>query len=93
MRKSYHFLHSLLILLFITAIASAQATYTAYNIWYTNPAKVQAINFKTGEILPAGTEVTNIKINKGRRPFISFTVISSGKKFKISYNSLCYNML
>ena len=67
-------------------LSFAQAKYTVFNWWYVKPNKVQAINFKTGKILPAGTRVTNIKTQKSRRPAIIFTVVETGEQFVISFN-------
>ncbi len=83
---SFHLKQIVLLVLFAWGVSFAQAKYTAFNWWYVKPNKVQAINFKTGKILPAGTRVTNIKIQKGRRPAITFTVVETGEKFVISFN-------
>lgn len=83
MRKTY-----LLLILFSFPLFSslhAQGLYTAFNLWYQNPEKVFAINYKVGKILPAGTEVTDVKIQKGRRSHIAFTVKSTKQKFKVFY--------
>lgn len=86
MNKKILFLSLIFPLFLSSSIANAQKLYTAYNIWYTNPAKVQAINYKKGTILPAGTEVKNVHITKGRRPAIKFTVVPGGVEFTINYN-------
>lgn len=38
--------------------------FTAYNIWYENPQKVFAINYKRGALLPAGTAISELKVSK-----------------------------
>lgn len=47
-----------------SAAVAGGTYYTAYNIWY-EPGKEKAlwcINYKTGSVIPAGTEVRNIKV-------------------------------
>ena len=35
--------------------------YTAYNIWYEQPAKVWSTNYQKGRLLPAGTAIKDVK--------------------------------
>jgi len=84
MKKIY-----LLLILFSFSVIGglqAQQIYTAYNLWYQNPQKVFAINYKVGKILPAGSEVTDVKIKKGRGAHLAFTVKNTRQKFKVFYS-------
>lgn len=58
--------------------------YTAYNIWYENPAKVYSTNYKRGEMLPVGSVITNLKRTKKA---IQFTAAASGTDFQIVFVS------
>ena len=61
--------------------------YTAYNIWFTAPERVYAINYKKGGFIPAGTRVKNIKIRQGKsiidrgQPIIIFTVVAEDQYY------------
>lgn len=46
--------------------------YTAYNMWFESPVKMFSTNYKKGALIPAGTEVTDIKVSGGRSPSITF---------------------
>ncbi len=48
--------------------ADGEILYTAHNIWYEvgKEQKLFCLNYKTGVILPAGTQVTNVQIKKTR---------------------------
>jgi len=82
--------------------------YTAYNIWYTHPEKIHDLNYKEGEIIPAGTPVDNIEFvdnenifflyrklfTKYKYSYINFNI--GEKRFKIFFNQKYYpatNML
>lgn len=43
--------------------------YTQCNIWYQNPAKLFAINFKKGTIIPAGTRVVFLNMDRNKIVF------------------------
>lgn len=64
--------------------------YTSSNLWYEldrrgNVKAMSGINYKTGSIIPAGTEVTNVSIGRGRRGASKITFAASGKKLAISF--------
>lgn len=77
----------LCITLATTSLATASGSaYTAYNMWYEVPSQMWAINYKRGTLLPAGTLVKNITINKEKiHPFqsISFKRVSDNKQFRV----------
>ena len=58
--------------------------YTRYNIWYTNPKKVDTLNMLKGVILPFGTEV-NITSASDRE--ICFTTVRDGREFRIKFTT------
>ena len=84
MKKTYFLL--VLFSFSIFGTLQAQQLYTAFNIWYQKPEKVYAINYKVGKILPAGTEVKDVKVKKGRGAHIAFTVKATRQKFRVYYN-------
>src|SRR5262245_47076035 len=58
------------ILAFVAANASAaDRLYTAYNVWFESPQKVYSTNYQKGNILPAGSEVKDIKRSRGTLEF------------------------
>jgi len=58
------------ILAFAAANASAaDRLYTAYNVWFESPTKVYSTNYQKGNILPAGTEVKDVKRSRGTLEF------------------------
>jgi len=81
---------SALLFFCFTATASAWETaYTRYNIWREPHSRVWAINYKRGEMLPAGTEVRDVRINTGgfNDQYISFNRVSDGKLFHVYFRS------
>lgn len=44
--------------------AHAQKLYTAYNMWYEHPRKMYVLNYKKGTLIPAGTEITDLEVNR-----------------------------
>ncbi|MEA3465657.1 MAG: hypothetical protein U9R29_06585 [Thermodesulfobacteriota bacterium] len=81
---------SVLILCITLATASLAtaggSAYTTYNMWYEVPTQMWAINYKRGTLLPAGTLVKNITINKEKIHLfqsISFKRVSDNKHFRV----------
>jgi hypothetical protein len=82
---------TLLALLAAAGLANSEADkeptlYTAYNIW--RASKMKCINFKQGvDIIPAGTEVRDVKIKKQEPfpPFLVFTTVGDGRTYKIGF--------
>ena len=74
-----------------TSLASAgNFGYTAYNMWYESPTQMWTINYKRGTLLPAGTRIKNITVNKEKiHPFqsISFKRVSDNKQFRVHFRS------
>lgn len=62
--------------------------YTAYNLWFEKVDNVWSTNYKVGNVLPAGTKITNVQIGtKRRHEVLAFTVPSLGDvQFIIHYN-------
>ena len=58
--------------------------YTRYNLWYTNPKKLDTLNMLKGEILPFGTEVV---ITSATDREIRFTTVKDKRDFRISFSS------
>lgn len=77
----------LCITLATTSLAyTGSSAYTAHNMWYEAPTQMWIINYKRGTLIPAGTLVENITINKKKiHPFqsISFRRASDGKTFRV----------
>jgi hypothetical protein len=64
---------------------SGGKVYTAYNIWYETGKEnsLWCINYKTGIIIPAGTEVSDVEVTKSS---ISFTTVNDQKKYRSKFN-------
>ena len=58
--------------------------YTSYNLWYTDPMKIDTLNMLRGEILPFGTEVVITSATDGE---ICFTTVADKRKFRIKYST------
>jgi len=43
--------------------------YTKVNIWYEEPGKILATNYHKGAIIPAGTQVNNVKVSSNSIAF------------------------
>lgn len=56
--------------------------YLSQNLWYQHPQKIYSIIYKTGTILPAGSEVHNIKVSKKA---IYFKLADSAQQYRIIY--------
>jgi hypothetical protein len=59
--------------------------YTAYNMWYETGKEgaMWTINYKTGIMIPAGTEVTDISVSKKE---VSFVTVKDKIKFTANFN-------
>jgi hypothetical protein len=56
------------------AASAADRLYTAYNIWFESPQKVYSTNYEKGNILPAGSEVKDVKRSKDKLEFTDVTL-------------------
>ena len=56
--------------------------YTRYNLWYTNPMKMDTLNMLKGEILPFGTEVV---VTSASDREICFTTVADKREFRIKF--------
>jgi len=66
----------------VNAASAADRLYTAYNIWFEQPDKVYSTNYQKGNILPAGSEVKDVKRSKNK---IEFTDPKLGVKFAVEF--------
>ena len=57
--------------------------YTRYNLWYTNPKKMDTLNMLKGEILPFGTEVV---VTSATDREIRFTTVADDREFRIRFS-------
>jgi len=64
------------------AASAADRLYTAYNIWFEQPTKVYSTNYERGNILPAGSEVKDVKRSSGK---LEFTDPKLNMKFSIEF--------
>src|SRR5882762_4434742 len=64
--------------------ASAGPLYTAYNVWFESPLKVYSTNYQKGNILPAGSEVKDVKRSKDK---LEFTDPKPNMKFTFEFVS------
>ena len=60
------------------------AIYTRYNLWYTDPMKMDTLNTLKGDILPFGTEVV---VTSASDREICFTTVQDKRKFRIKYST------
>lgn len=60
--------------------------YTAYNMWYETDKEsaMWAINYKTGNMIPAGTEVVSVKVRKNT---INFITVKDKKKYTVNFKA------
>ncbi len=56
--------------------------YTAYNIWYEQPAKIWSTNYQKGRLLPAGTAIKDVKQS---RKTIRFTDVETDVTYTIVF--------
>ena len=61
-----------------------QKLYTAYNIWYTDPADIDCRNIQQGSFIPVGTEIEPVKTD-AHSGKITFKAL--GKTFAIRFDS------
>ena len=58
--------------------------YTRYNLWYTDPMRMDTLNMLKGEILPFGTEVV---ITSASDREIRFTTVKDKREFRIKFST------
>ena len=63
--------------------------YTCYNLWYTDPMKMDTLNTLKGDILPFGTEVV---ITSATDREIRFTTVKDKRDFRIKF-AMDYRMM
>ena len=64
------------------AASAADRLYTAYNIWFEQPTKVYSTNYQKGNLLPAGSEVTEVSKSSKK---VEFTDPKLGMKFSVEF--------
>ncbi len=57
--------------------------YTAFNLWYTTPGKLEAANDRSGMLLPVGTEIIPLTASVGR---MAFREAANGREWVMSYD-------
>jgi hypothetical protein len=75
-------------LLVTTMASAAEPMFTTYNMWYEVPNRMWTINYKRGNILPAGTEVKDIAVFKTEsfpQQYITFRRATDNQLFKVSF--------
>jgi len=65
---------------------ASEKIYTSYNMWYElgKEEAMWAINYKTGTMIPAGTEVSNIRVKKTQ---IFFVTVDDKKRYIVNFNA------
>ncbi len=63
-----------------------QKIYTAYNIWYTDPAEISSLNIQQGSYIPVGTEIEPVSTNWWWDEIV-FKSVPDGKVFTIKFDS------
>lgn len=58
--------------------------YTAYNIWYTNPEKIDCLNVQQGTLLPFGTEIEFLDANT---QYVRFKSVKDHKVYQLNFDS------
>lgn len=82
MRARAAFLAAILAFAGANAASAADRLYTAYNIWFESPQKVYSTNYQKGNILPAGSEVKDVKRSSGK---LEFTDVRLNLRFSFEF--------
>lgn len=56
--------------------------YLSQNLWYEHPQRIYSVGYKTGAILPVGSEVHDVQVSKKA---IYFKLIDSPQQYRIIY--------
>src|SRR6266496_425188 len=64
------------------AACAADKLYTSYNIWFEQSTKVYSTNYQKGNLLPAGSEVKDVKRSSGK---LEFTDVKLDMKFSVDF--------
>lgn len=90
--KFSFFIHFLFffVFFFLSTSWAGDTFYTSYNIWYEigKQDSLWCINYKTGMIIPAGTEVKEVEIihrNSLRSPQITFVTMHDNRRFHVNF--------
>jgi len=65
---------------------AGEKMYTAYNMWYElgKEDAMWAINYKTGAMIPAGTEVSDIRVKESQ---IFFVTVDDKRRYTVNFNT------
>lgn len=66
-------------------LSKDQKLYTAYNLWYTDPLKMDSLNIQQGSFIPIGTEIEPISTGRWSNQII-FKDLSTGKIHCIEFS-------
>ena len=69
--------------------AMGKKLYLSQNIWYRNPDYIYAMNYKMGDIIPAGTQIVGVRYTDKE---ITFRLAYSNKAFKMVYRREFHKM-
>ena len=67
-------------------LSKGQKLYTAYNLWYTDPLNMDALNVQQGSFIPVGTEIEPVSTGRWNDE-IRFRNTATGKEHCIRYSS------
>src|SRR5258706_4915192 len=82
MRARAASLAAILALAAANTASAADRLYTAYNIWFEQPTKVYSTNYQKGNLLPEGSEVTEVSKSSKK---VEFTDPKLGMKFSVEF--------
>lgn len=59
--------------------------YTAHNLWFEKPDHMYSTGFHVGRMIPAGTQVTDVRIKRGHTNWIYFTTRPEGITYQMEF--------
>lgn len=65
-------------------LSKGDRIYTAYNLWYTDPLKMDSLNVQQGSFIPVGTEIEPISTGRWNKE-ITFKNLSTGQIHVIKF--------
>src|SRR3990170_4574898 len=66
------------------AESPSQELYNSYNMWFEKPDSMWSINYKKGAIIPAGTKIKSVKLERNK---VVFTTFEHSNEFIINFTS------
>ena len=64
------------------AESPSQELYNSYNMWFEKPDSMWSINYKKGAIIPAGTKIKSVKLERNK---VVFTTFEHSNEFIINF--------